>query len=102
MEVVTRPAKRRTRKKPKGEISLEVLSELIGVTVEVFRARHVCQHCENCLRDCCEKRLPKGDSWILQRVASWAVENKAGFCFLPSPKSNKASRQEIQRLGAMC
>ena len=102
MGAITRPAKRRTRKKPKGEISVEDLAELLAVQPAEFRFRHVCQHCENCLRESCEKRLPKGDSWHLQRVASWLIENRVGICLLPSPKSNKASRQEIQRLGAMC
>ena len=103
MEVVTRPAKRGTRKKPKGEISLEVLAGLLGMTAMVFQARHVCPHGKPfCINERCEAKLPSGDSWSLLRAGSFAVENRLGICLVYSPQSSRAVKQEIMRLGKYC
>ena len=104
MATVTRPKRQgRTRAKPKGQISLESLAELLGLPATVFQARHVCPHDKPfCLHERCEGKLPSGDSWPLLMAGSFAVENRLGVCLVYSPQSSRAVKQEIMRLGKYC
>ena len=101
---LTRPARKgRTRRKPAGEISLECLAELLGMTVTAFQAKHVCPHDRPfCIHERCEAKLPSGDSWALLMAGSFVVENRLGICLVPSVTSNRATKKEVMRLGAMC
>ena len=104
MATVTRPRRQgRTRKKPAGEISLESLAGLLGMTAMVFQAKHVCQHDKPfCIHERCEAKLPSGDSWPLLMAGSFLIENHVPICLVPSVSSSRATRQEVQRLGKYC